>query len=213
MTNELILISAFLAGLAVNFDICPLAGDFAILSYIFNDAKSFKKTVLYAFSYAMGRITAYASLTLIIFIGFSRVSLSFFQEKGEIIIGVALIVFGLLNLKTDEHCCEHDSPRKPKNFFGSFLWGLLFSLGFCPHSAAIFFGIFIPSALSQPFNLLLPAAFGLGASSVIVFFSFLLSLNPTKAEKLLKKLEEKERAAKSLVALIFIAAGLIYLLK
>jgi cytochrome c biogenesis protein CcdA len=192
-----------------------LTGDFAVLSYIVNEAGSFKKTFFHVFSYALGRIFAYTALTLIIFFEFSKINLSLFQEKGEIIIGAALIVFGLMNLKTKEHCCEHDSQKKikDKTVFGSFLWGLLFSLGFCPHNAAIFFGIFIPLTISQPFNLFLPIMFGLGASSVIIFFSLLLSFNPNKGKNLLQKLEEKETTAKSLVAVIFILTGLFYLLK
>jgi|WetSurMetagenome_2_1015567.scaffolds.fasta_scaffold71688_2 cytochrome c-type biogenesis protein len=209
-----LLISAFLTGMAINFDICPLAGDFAILSYIINEAKSLKRTFFHILSYTLGRIAAYTSLTLIIFFGLSKVDLSFLNGKGEIIIGTVLIIFGLMNLRTKEHCCEHDSKKKPANktLIGSFTWGLLFSLGFCPHSAAIFFGIFMPMNV-QSFNPLLPIMFSLGASSFIIFFSILLSFNPAKGKNILEKMEQKETAAKSLVAAIFIIVGLLYLVK
>jgi len=213
--SPLILVTAFLTGLAINFDICPLAGDFAILSYIVNEAKSLKKTTLHVLSYTLGRITAYTSLTLIIFFGLSRINFSFLDGKGEIIIGTVLIVFGLMNLRTKEHCREHELKKrvKDKTLAGSFLWGLLFSLGFCPHSAAIFFGIFMPMNATQSFNPLLAIMFSLGASSVIIFFSILLSLSPLKGKKLLEKLEQKETTTKSLVAVIFILVGLLYLFK
>lgn len=214
----LLLISVFLMGLIINFDICPLAGDFAILSYIVNKAKGFKKTFFHITLYALGRITAYFALTLIIYLGISRINFSFLQEKGELIIGITLIIFGLISLRSREHCHEHESPESKKitankSLSGSFLWGLLFSLGFCPHSAAMFFGVFIPVATNPPFNPLLPIIFALGASSVIIFFSVLLSLNPIKGKYLLQKIEQKEKTTKLLVALIFIAVGMLYLIK
>ncbi|MFA5169269.1 MAG: sulfite exporter TauE/SafE family protein [Candidatus Paceibacterota bacterium] len=214
LNGQTALLSAFLMGLAINFDICPLAGDFAILSYIINEAKSFKKTFGHIIFYTLGRITAYTLLTIILFFGLSQIDISLFKEKGELIIGVALIFFGLINLTTKKHCCEHDSQKKlaNKTLLGSFIWGLVFSLGFCPHSGAIFFGMFIPLTTSN-FNLLLPIVFALGASSVIIFFSLLLSFNPDKAKKLLEKMEQRETTAKSLVAIIFILVGILYLIK
>ena len=212
---DFLIFSAFLMGVIINLDICPLSGDFAILSYIVKEAKSLKKTMLHALSYTLGRIAAYTSLILIISLGFSKTDLSLFQEKGELFIGLILIIFGFISLRPKKHCCEHDSNKKPKDntLFGSFAWGLLFSLGFCPHSAAIFFGIFAPLAITHSFNLLLPIMFGLGASSFIIISSLLLSFNPEKGKRLLAKLEEKEGTAKIAVALIFIAVGLLYLLK
>jgi len=212
---DFILISSFLMGMIINFDICPLSGDFAILSYIVKEAKGFGKTALHVLSYTLGRIAAYTFLISVIFFGFSNIDLSIFQEKGEIIIGAVLIVFGLLNLRTKEHCCKHEPDKKPKNntFFGSFLWGLLFSLGFCPHSAAIFFGMFAPLAVTHSFSVLPPVMFGLGASSIIILSSLLLSFSPEKGKSLLARLEQKEAAVKITVALIFIVVGLLYLLK
>jgi len=214
----LLAISAFLMGVIINFDICPLAGDFAILSYIVGEAKSFKKTFPHILLYTLGRITAYSVLTIIIYFGLSKINLSFLQEKGELIIGLALIAFGLINLRSKEHCHEHESPDSKKitankNLSGSFLWGFLFSLGFCPHSAAMFFGVFIPIATNPPFNPILPLMFAVGASSVIIFFSVALSLNPIKGKNFLEKIERKEKTTKLLVALIFIAVGMLYLIK
>jgi len=213
--NDFILISSFLMGAIINFDICPLSGDFAILSYIVKEAKDFKKTVLHVISYTLGRIAAYTSIIAIIMFGLSKVDFSLFQEKGELIIGMALIVFGLFNLRPEKHCCEHEPDKKPKNntFFGSFLWGFLFSIGFCPHSAAIFFGMFAPLAMAHSFSILPPIMFGVGASSVIIIFSLLLSFSPEKGKGLLSKLEQKEAAVKIAVSIIFIAVGILYLVK
>jgi len=218
MISAVQLLSAFLMGLVINFDFCPLAGDFAILSYIVNEAKTFKKTFFRIVFYSLGRITAYLSLTVIIYLGLSQARLFLFSGNGEKIIGIILIAFGLMTLRNQKHCHEHDSPDSKKNISnkslgGSFLWGLLFSLGFCPHSAAIFFGIFIPMAINSPFNYFLPVSFALGASSVIIFFSLLLSFSPIRGRSLLEKMEQKEKTTKQLVALIFIVTGLIYLIK
>jgi len=218
MISEIQLLYAFLIGLVINFDFCPLAGDFAILSYIVNEAKTFKKTFSRVVFYSLGRITAYLSLTIIIYLGLSQTKLSLFSDNGEKIIGIILIAFGLMTLRNRKHCHEHDSSDSKKNISnrslsGSFLWGLLFSLGFCPHSAAIFFGIFIPMAVDSPFNPLLPISFALGASSVIIFFSLFLSFNPIRGKNLLEKIERKEKTTKQLVAVIFIITGLIYLIK
>lgn len=216
--RELITVSAFLMGLIINFDICPLAGDFAILSYVVKEAKGFKKTLPHILFYTLGRITAYLALTAAIYFGLSQINFSPFRENGEKIIGIVLIVFGLVTLTNKRHCHEHESSESKKHtankgLGGSFLWGLLFSLGFCPHSAAIFFGIFIPMATNSPFNVLLPVLFALGASSVIIFFSVLLSINPSKGKMLLEKMEQKEETTKDLVAVIFVLVGLLYLIK
>ena len=215
---ELVTISAFLMGLIINFDICPLAGDFAILSYVVKKSNGLKKTLPHILFYALGRITAYLALTAVIYFGLSQVNFSPLRENGEKLIGIILIAFGLASLTNKEHCHEHESSDSKKytankGLGGSFFWGFLFSLGFCPHSAAIFFGIFMPIALTPPFNILLPVLFGLGASSVIIFFSVLLSLNPDKGKMLLEKLEQKEETTKFLVAVIFILTGLFYLIK
>jgi len=214
----LLALAALLMGIIINFDICPLAGDFAILSYIVQESKGFKKTLPHILLYTLGRIVAYSALTAIIFFGFSQFNFSFITEKGELLIGIALIIFGLANLRIEEHCHEHDSPESKKvvankSMLGSFLWGFLFSLGFCPHSAAMFFGVFVPIATTPPLNPWLPIMFALGASSVIIFFSILLSINPVKGRNLLEKIEQKEKTTKLLVAIIFILIGLLYLVK
>jgi threonine/homoserine/homoserine lactone efflux protein len=77
----------------------------------------------------------------------------------------------------------------------------------------MFFGVFIPIATNPPFNPILPLMFAVGASSVIIFFSIALSLNPIKGKNFLEKIEQKEKTTKLLVALIFIAVGILYLIK
>jgi len=212
------LLSVFLMGLIINLDFCPLAGDIAILSYVSKEAKSARRTFLHVSLYALGRIVAYSILSMIIFFGLNQLDLSYIQENGEKFIGIAILIFGIFSLiRNKDHCHEHEESSESKeyvsrrSYLGSFLWGISFSLAFCPHSAAIFFGIFVPMTISS-FNPLLPILFGLGASSLIIIFSLLISTNRKKMESVIEKLEEKEKTTKHLVAIIFIIVGIFYLI-
>jgi threonine/homoserine/homoserine lactone efflux protein len=99
-----------------------------------------------------------------------------------------------------------------KGFIGSFLLGAIFALAFCPFSAVLFFGMFIPIALKAGDWIVLPAVFGLATGLPVLVFSFVLVYSVSKLGTIMGKIQTFEKWFKKTAAIIFILAGIYYLL-
>ncbi|MDI6781446.1 MAG: sulfite exporter TauE/SafE family protein [bacterium] len=62
---------------------------------------------------------------------------------------------------------------------GAFLLGLIFTLAFCPVSAALFFGSLIPLALNSQAGTILPFVYGIGTGLPVFIFAVAIALGVT----------------------------------
>ena len=90
---------------------------------------------------------------------------------------------------------------------GGFALGFLFALAFCPYSAALFFGVLMPPALSLSSGQALPLAFGVGTAMPVLLLSVPLTLGLRQAVSDLNLLGRAEPIARKLAGRVFLAAG------
>jgi cytochrome c biogenesis protein CcdA len=213
-------LTAILMGILINIDVCPLMANLAAIVYVSKNSKEKKSIIIHGLFYFLGRILSYTLLALLIYLGLSSFHFSFLTEYGERIAGAIMIIsgavmFALANKEDDENQTENEKEIEKnalsKGYLGSFSLGVILSLAFCPHSAALFFGILIPLTIKSASGLLLPPVFALGASLPIIIFSLFLNFNDKKIENIFEKMEKLEKPLRYITALMFLITGLIFL--
>lgn len=207
-------LTAILMGILINIDVCPLVANIAAIAYVSKSSKG-KSIVVHGLFYSLGRILSYTALALLIYFGLSSLHLSFLTEYGEKIAGIIMVICGTVMLALAGK--EDDEEEKIKNtatngYWGSFNLGVVLSLAFCPHSAALFFGILIPLTIKSSVGLFLPPIFAIGASLPIIILSFFLSYNSEKIEKSFERVEKIEKPLRYITAVIFLIAGAVFIL-
>jgi cytochrome c biogenesis protein CcdA len=208
-------LTAILMGILINIDVCPLMANLAAITYVSKNSKR-KSIILHGLFYSLGRILSYTAIALLVYFGLSSFNFSFLTQYGERIAGAVLIVSGIImfilaNKDDNEEEQEIKDTTISKGYFGSLSLGIVLSLAFCPHSAALFFGILIPLTIKSAAGLLLPPVFAIGASLPIIIFSLFLSYNTEKIENIFNKMEKLEQPLRYLTAIIFLITGLIFL--
>lgn len=212
-------LTALLMGVLINVDVCHLMANIAAIVYVSKNSKNKKNLLIHGLFYFLGRILSYTVLALLIYFGLSYIHLSFLTQHGEKIAGIIMIATGIIMLLlADKEDCEHQDNKKLENnalskgYLGSFSLGVVLSLAFCPHTAALFFGILIPLTIKSIAGLLLPPVFALGASLPIIIFVFFLNYNPGKIDIISEKMETMEKPLRYITVAIFIITGLVFIL-
>ncbi|MFA5729728.1 MAG: aromatic aminobenezylarsenical efflux permease ArsG family transporter [Candidatus Paceibacterota bacterium] len=208
-------LTAILMGILINIDVCPLMANLAAITYVSKNSKR-KSIILHGLFYSLGRIISYTAIALLVYFGLSSFNFSFLTQYGEMIAGTVLIISGIVmfvlaNKDDDEKEQEIKDSTVSKGYLGSLSLGIILSLAFCPHSAALFFGILIPLTIKSAAGLLLPPVFAIGASLPIIIFSLFLSYNTEKIENIFDKMEKLEKPLRYLTAIMFLITGLVFL--
>ena len=149
-------LTAFLLGLLTAISPCPLATNIAAIGYIGKDIEDRRHVFLNGLLYTAGRIVAYTMLGLVL-IQIIRQGASMFGIQkfigtwGEMLLGPALIVIGLLMLFSHRLQLpqfgfngSNVEGLKRHGGRGAFLLGVLFAMAFCPTSGMFYFGMLIP---------------------------------------------------------------------
>ena len=210
-------LTALIMGILINLDVCPLVANLAAITYVSKNSTNKKGIIIHGLFYSLGRILSYTLLALLIYFGLSSLHFSFLAQYGEKIAGVVMLVSGIVMLLLAGKEDEEDEKKEIKNnalsrgYLGSFSLGVILSLAFCPHSAALFFGILIPLVIKTSAGLFLPPVFAIGASLPIIIFSFYLSYNTNKIEAIFNRMEKLEQPLRYITAVMFLITGLIFL--
>jgi len=216
------LLSAFLIGVLASISPCPLTTNITAMAYISRKITDRRSVVTLGILYTLGRMASYFTLgALVILAGVKipRVSL-LLQDIGERSLGPLLIVVGFILLDIVKLPLVQGSGaltslgERVANWgsMGGFLLGMVFALAFCPYSAVLFFGIVMPLALKSTGGITLPAVFAIGTGLPVLLFGILLSAGVTKVAEWLQIVRGAERVARKIAALVFIGAGVYYLL-
>lgn len=213
--------SALWLGILTSISPCQLASNIAAVSFIVKRMYSTPSVIASGILYTLGRVIGYAALG--VFITYSLLNIpqtSFFlQNHMNKLLGPILIVIGvfLLDLFQVTLSGISISERTAERFkrlgtAGALPLGLLFSLSFCPVSAALFFGSLIPLSLQNNSPVMLPSLYGMGTGLPVLAFAILIAFGIQKLSDLFKKVTFVEHWVRRFTGVIFIIVGIYYIL-
>ena len=84
----------------------------------------------------------------------------------------------------------------------------MFSLAFCPVSAALFFGSLLPLAVNAGSGLLLPAVYGVATGLPVLVFALLIAFGVKSLSGIFGRVAQIELWARRITGGIFIGVGL-----
>ena len=214
------LLTAFLLGLLTAISPCPLATNIAAIGYIGKDIEYRRRVFLNGLLYTAGRIVAYTVLGLLLILiirqGTSMFGIQkFISTWGEMLLGPALILIGLLMLFNDklnlpqfDFNGSHAEGLKRHGGWGAFLLGMLFAMTFCPTSGMFYFGMLIPMSATATLGYLLPAVFAIATALPVLVVAWLLAFSMQEVGRFYGRMKVIERWSTVIVGVLFILIGL-----
>lgn len=213
-------LTAFLLGLLTAISPCPLATNIAAIGYIGKDIEDRRHVFLNGLLYTAGRIVAYTVLGLVLILIIRQGASMFGIQKfigtwGELLLGPALIVIGLLmlfdhrlNLPQFGFNGSNVEGLKKHGGWGAFLLGVLFAMAFCPTSGMFYFGMLIPMSATATLGYLLPAVFAFATALPVLVVAWLLAFSMQKVGKFYGRIKGIERLTTVIVGVLFVLIGL-----
>ncbi len=213
-------ISAFILGLMTAISPCPLATNISAIGFIGRDLEDKRRVFISGLVYTLGRAFSYTVLALIIFLGASKLNVSrLFQGYGEKLLGPILIIIGLfmlniirIPLPSVSGLADKLENKGKKNYLTSFLLGAIFALAFCPYSGVLYFMMLIPMTVSSVSGLYLPVVFAVATGLPVILFAWILAYAVGNVGKLYNNLRSFEFWFRRIVAAIFIACGIYFVI-
>ncbi|WP_280749966.1 MULTISPECIES: aromatic aminobenezylarsenical efflux permease ArsG family transporter [unclassified Parabacteroides] len=215
------LLTAFLLGLMTAISPCPLATNITATAYLSKDIGEKHRVLFNGLFYTLGRMFTYTALGLIFYFGASQFQVArLLQNIGGMWLGIILIVIGILMLDIikwnmpgmGKLTSKLEQKEGKKNYLDAFLLGLVFALAFCPYSGVLYFGGLIPLTIASPSGLLLPPVFAIATGLPVIVIAWLLAYSVSNVGKFYNKMNIFQKWFKRIVAAVFIAVGLYYII-
>lgn len=213
-------LTAFLLGLLTAISPCPLATNIAAIGYIGKDIEDRRRVFLNGLLYTAGRIVAYTVLGLVLILIIRQGASMFGIQKfigtwGEMLLGPALIVIGLLMLFSQRlqlHQFGFNGSNveglKRHGGRGAFLLGVLFAMAFCPTSGMFYFGMLIPMSATATMGYLLPVVFAIATALPVLIVAWLLAFSMQEVGRFYGWMKDIERWTTIIVGVLFVLIGL-----
>lgn len=213
-------LTAFLLGLLTAISPCPLATNIAAIGYIGKDIEDRRRVFLNGILYTAGRIVAYTVLGLVLILIIRQGASMFGIQKfigtwGEMLLGPALIVIGLLMLFSQRLQLpqfgfngSNVEGLKRHGGRGAFLLGVLFAMAFCSTSGMFYFGMLIPMSATATMGYLLPVVFAIATALPVLIVAWLLAFSMQKVGKFYGRMKDIERLTTVIVGVLFVLIGL-----
>lgn len=213
-------LTAFLLGLLTAFSPCPLATNIAAIGYIGKDIEDRRRVFLNGILYTAGRIVAYTVLGLVLILIIRQGASMFGIQKfigtwGEMLLGPALIVIGLLMLFSQRLQLpqfgfngSNVEGLKRHGGRGAFLLGVLFAMAFCPTSGMFYFGMLIPMSATATMGYLLPVVFAIATALPVLIVAWLLAFSMQEVGRFYGWMKDIERWTTIIVGVLFVLIGL-----
>ena len=214
-------LSAFWLGILTAISPCPLATNVVAISFLSKKIVHPKIVFLSGLFYTLGRMFSYAGLGFIIISSLLSVpaTANFLQKYMNKAFGPILILTGLFLLEIFKFKMpafslseKYQNKLAGGGVAGAFVLGLIFALVFCPVSAALFFGSLIPLALKSELGVTLPFIYGIATGLPVLLFAFVIALGITSLSRWFNRLSRLEYYMRKITAIIFIIAGIYYIL-
>jgi threonine/homoserine/homoserine lactone efflux protein len=90
---------------------------------------------------------------------------------------------------------------------------MIFALAFCPYSGVLFFGMLVPMTVSSASGLYLPLVFAIATGIPVILFAWILAYSIGSISMVYNKLKKIEIWSRRVVAILFIAVGIYYILR
>ncbi|MCX5884485.1 MAG: aromatic aminobenezylarsenical efflux permease ArsG family transporter [Proteobacteria bacterium] len=219
--NIIPLLAALWLGILTSISPCPLASNIAAVSFILKRVDHVLSVITSGVLYTLGRVVGYTVLGA--FITSSILSIpqtSFFLQNymnkllGPILIITGFSLLGVFRFSIPGISISEKVLAQFKNLglAGSLPLGLLFSLAFCPVSAALFFGSLIPLSLENNSKVILPSIYGIGTGLPVLAFAVLITFGVKNMGSIFKKVTLVELWIRNATGVIFILIGVYYIL-
>ncbi len=218
--TQLPFLSALILGLMTAISPCPLATNLTAIAYIGKDIENRRKVFIHGLIYTLGRGVSYTTIGLIFYFGASQFEISgALQKYGEKLLGPLLIIIGLLMLDIVKipfpslgKLSDKMQEKSQSGFWSVLLLGIVFALAFCPYSGVLYFGMLIPMTISSTSGLYLPIIFAIGTGLPVIIFAWIIAFAIGGVGNVYNKMKVFEKWFRRVVALLFIAVGIYYLL-
>lgn len=213
-------LTAFLLGLLTAISPCPLATNITAIGYIGKDIEDRRRVFLNGLLYTAGRIVAYTVLGLVLILIIRQGASMFGIQKfigtwGEMLLGPALIVIGLLMLFSQRLQLpqfgfngSNVEGLKRHGGRGGFLLGVLFAMAFCPTSGMFYFGMLIPMSATATMGYLLPVVFAIATALPVLIVAWLLAFSMQEVGRFYGWMKDIERWTTIIVGVLFVLIGL-----
>ena len=220
--SQVPVVTAFLLGLLTALSPCPLATNIMAIGFISKGMQNRKRVLWSGILYALGRTLAYSVLgALLIYIirkGADTFDLQqVVSEWGEIVIGPALIIIGVLMLVSEfvdlggKFGFQAGSwSERLSGPSGAFILGILFALAFCPSSGLLYFGMLIPMSATASGGYLLPVVYAIATSLPVLIVSWILAFSIQSLSTFMGKVTVFQLWFNRLVAVLFVGVGVYY---
>lgn len=214
-------LTAFLLGLLTAISPCPLATNIAAIGFIGRDIESRRVVFRNGLLYTLGRIMAYTVLGVILIAvlkeGASIFGIQKFMARyGEIAVGPALLLIGLLMLFGDrlnfpsfgfkgggERWTRHGG-------WGALLLGVLFALAFCPTSGMFYFGILVPMSATATAGYLFPVLFAVATALPVLIVAWVLAFSAHRIGEVYGKIQTIRKWMNVVAGIMFFVIGVYY---
>lgn len=178
-TEHIPILSALLLGIVGALAPCQFTGNLSAITLFGNHSLQKKAAWNETLFFILGKIVAFSSLGLIVWIlgtEFQQSLIAYFpwirKLLGPMLIIIGLYLVGVFTMRWTLSLWKNKTEKTGK--IGSFLLGLSFSLGFCPTMFILFFIVLMPMALAVPYGAVIPTVFALGTSIPIIISVFLI---------------------------------------
>jgi cytochrome c biogenesis protein CcdA len=213
------IVSALVLGLLTAISPCPMATNITAIGFIGKDIVNRNRVFYNGLIYTLGRTFSYTALAFILFLGADQFRVSgLFQLYGEKIIGPLLVLIGIfmlglikLNFPAFNRMTARFQQRSKFSYWDVFLLGVIFALAFCPYSGVLYFGMLVPMTISSS-GLHLPVVFAIATGIPVIIFAWLIAYTLSGVGKLYKSIKAFEYWFRKVVAVIFIAIGIYYII-
>lgn len=209
--------SAMWLGVLTSIHPCPLAGNIAGLSYVAGRGLGVRRVLLAGALYTLGRMAAYlvvgaaivaGMLHVPVVAGFLRNYVN--QLLGPILILVGMFLLELIRWRRPGAGAPHRSPRPSRGLWGAAPLGAALALSFCPISAALFFLVLIPLAVTHHSWLIIPVAYGAGTGLPVIVLAVLLAFGAKRLAVATVSLKRVESWARPATGVVLILVGIHY---
>lgn len=212
-------LTAFVLGLMTAISPCPLATNITAIGFISRDLENSQRVFRSGLIYTLGRAISYTLLAVMLYLGANQLDMSMiFQGWGEKVLGPVLIIIGLLMLDVINirfpafsRLTERIGESGKGSYWGALLLGMAFALAFCPYSGVLYFMMLIPMTISSASGLYLPVIYAVATGLPVIVFAWLLAYAVGNVAKLYRHLKTFELWFRRVVAVMFIAVGIYYI--
>ena len=213
------IVSALVLGLLTAISPCPMATNITAIGFIGKDIGTRNRVFYNGLIYTLGRTVSYTVLAIILFFGADQFKISgLFQQYGGKIIGPLLVLIGILmlgiiklNFPAFNSITERFQNQNKFSYWTVFLLGILFALAFCPYSGVLYFGMLIPLTVSTS-GLHLPVFFAIATGIPVIIFAWLIAYTISGVGTLYNRIKTFEFWFRRVVAALFIAIGIYYII-